>query len=124
MIPGTTVNLGGTDYLLPPLSLGQLRNGVLALMKRHDELIASEDGSERWEACCIRGEIVGHALKRNYPDLTDEQVMELLDTKTTNDAWLIVLGASGFPQQEVAGAALPGTSDPSIAPSPESTAGQ
>lgn len=116
MIPGKKIILAGKEYVLPPLTLGQLRNGALELIKEHDKIVTEGNSFDSFE---IRGKIVVMALQRNYPDLTEEKAFnELLDMKNVNDHWLTCLGSSGLtPGEELAAAKTQenpsGTSDPS-----------
>ena len=74
MIPGVVVAMGGRDWLVPPLTLGELRQ----LMPKVRQL--TEIGASMGEAqIAVLVEIVTAALRRNYPDVTLEQVENLLD---------------------------------------------
>lgn len=112
MFGGLKITIDGADYVVPPLSLGQLRNGVLKKLQEHDELLAS---GKVFEATVLRGEVILEALRRNYPDFAEDTLMSFLDMGTIGPIWLAVLGASGFSPGEVAAAvdAALGTSAPS-----------
>jgi len=112
MYAGTKITIGGAEYIVPPVSLGQLRNGVLAKLQEHDQLLA--DG-KIFEATALRGEVILAALRRNYPDFAEDTLMDHLDMRSITPIWLAVLGASGFAPGETAAAAetAPGTSAPS-----------
>lgn len=108
------MRIGEEEYTIPPISLGQLRNGTLPLLKKHDELVA---GGETFEAMLIRGEVLLSALRRNYPDFPEEKLFAYLDMGNTGRLWLEILGASGFTQGEAQAAGtdgISGTSDQSI----------
>lgn len=137
LIPGKAVNLGGRDFILPPLSMGQLRNGMAEKMERHDRLVEesikdeeeekrAEARAKRREAQTLRVEIIAEALRRNYPDLTDDMAFDLVDLGNWPNAWNIILGGSGFQMgEEPAADQLPtGTSATFIEPSLEPLAGQ
>ena len=69
MIPGVTIAMGGQEWLVPPLTLGQLRR----LMPKVRQL--TEIGASMGEAqIAVLVEIVATALQRNYPDATAEIV--------------------------------------------------
>lgn len=130
MISGTPVKLRGQVYVIPPLTLGQLRSGLAEKMKEHDRLVReNQEDSGRDNAFAIsilRGEIIHAALSRNYPEIDEARCFELLDLGNVSFAWLAVIGLSGFrPGEEEAGAEAeaPGTSNPSIPPSQEPTDG-
>lgn len=92
-VPGIRVRLGTDEYEIPPLTLGQLRNGASEKIREHDALAA--DGKV-FEAAVVRGEIIGIALRRNYPEMTDERLLDILDLRNASEAWLVVLGGSGL----------------------------
>ena len=74
MIPGVAVMMGGREWTVPPLTLGQLRR----LMPKVRQL--SEIGAQMGETQIgVLVEIVAAALQRNYPDITAETVENLLD---------------------------------------------
>ena len=93
MIPGKEVTIGEKKYILPPLSLGQLRNGVMVRMREHDEMITAGKG---YEAMLLKGDIILAALQRNYPKLKIEDLDSILDFGNINDLWLQALGLAGF----------------------------
>ena len=64
MIPGIVVLMGGREWTIPPLTLGQLRH----LMPKIRQL--SEIGPQMAEPQIdVLVEIVAAALQRNYPDI-------------------------------------------------------
>ena len=91
MIPGVEVMIGDKKYTIPPLSLGQLRNGVMEKLRVHDQLITDGKG---YEATVAKGEIILAALSRNYPKLTLDELE--LDFGNVNSLWLATLGLAGF----------------------------
>src|SRR6266404_7655055 len=131
LIPGIDIEMGGETYILPPLTLGQLRSGIRDKMQENDKLIGE---GKFWEALDIKNSIIGAALRRNYPDITDEDVGGMLDLRNYDKAWEIVLGGSGLRSQASREAmdsptpvnptpVLNGTFDPSTEPSQELTPG-
>jgi hypothetical protein len=133
LIPGVEIELAGEKYMLPPLTAGQLRKGILAKMKENDELI--EQG-KYYEALSVKNAIIAEALRRNYPHLKDEDVEDMLDLRNYDKAWEIILGGSGLRSQAIREEAdkspltpvpptpsLNGTSDPSTENSLEPTTG-
>jgi|SRR5271166_1953394 len=119
MIPGVTVAMGGQDWLVPPLTLGQLRR----LMPKVRQL--TEIGSSMGEAQIgVLVEIVASALQRNYPDVTTDKVENLLDLGNASAVLNAVLTGSGLkprgnpPGEAVAPGFSPGAGTAVIAPSP------
>jgi hypothetical protein len=91
MIPGITIAMGGRDWLVPPLTLGQLRR----LMPKVRQL--TEIGASMGEAQIgVLVEIVATALQRNYPDATVDMVENLLDLGNASAVLKAVLTGSGL----------------------------
>ena len=95
MIPGVTITMGGRDWLVPPLTLGQLRR----LMPRVRQL-TEIDASMSEVQIGVLIEIVAAALQRNYPDATAEVVENLLDLGNAGAVLNAVLTGSGLRLRE------------------------
>lgn len=123
MFNGTKIKIGEEEFIIPPISLGMLRNGLAEKFKEHDEVVAN--GADLFTLMPLRGEIILAAAQRNHPNLTEEKLFSYLDMRNIGPLWLSVLGASGFNSGEVQAAteATSGISGPSIAASPLPTAG-
>jgi hypothetical protein len=93
MYGGVSITIGAETFVVPPLSLGQLRGGVLQKLQEHDKLVAE---GKTFEILVTRGEIILVALRRNYPNFPEEKLLEYLDMTNTGALWMAVLGASGF----------------------------
>src|SRR5580693_1399336 len=90
MIPGTTVAIGGEEFIVPPLTLGQLRQ----LMPRVQQL-AGLDATQMGDAQIqVLIEIVTAALQRNYPAMTKERVEEMLDLGNALPVLNAILGTT------------------------------
>ena len=98
MFTGVEITLDGEKFILPALSLGQLRSGILTKLQQHDELIKE---NKIFEAVDIRADVVFAALKRNYPDFPEQKFMDGLDLSNIAALWQHVLGLSGFKPGEV-----------------------
>ena len=95
MIPGIMVSMGGQQWTVPPLTLGQLRR----LMPKVQQL--TEIGSQMGEKQIgILVEIVAAALQRNYPDISVEIVENLLDLGNAGAVLNAVLTGSGLRPRE------------------------
>lgn len=95
MIPGIMVAMGGQQWTIPPLTLGQLRR----LMPKVRQL--TEIGAQMGETqIAVLVEIVTAALQRNYPDMTVETVEGLLDLGNAGTVLNAVLTGSGLRAQE------------------------
>ncbi len=107
MIPGVMVAMGGQEWTVPPLTLGQLRR----LMPKVRQL--TEIGAQMGERQIgVLVEIVAAALQRNYPDMTAETVENLLDLGNAGAVLNAVLTGSGLrpPERSPGEAAAPGPS--------------
>ena len=90
-IPGLVVAMGGEDWIVPPLTLGQLRR----LMPKVRQL--TEIGASMGEAqIAVLIDIVSAALQRNYPEMTPEKVENLLDLGNASVVLNAVLTGSGL----------------------------
>jgi hypothetical protein len=95
MIPGVTITMGGQDWLIPPLTLGQLRR----LMPKVRQL--TEIGASMGEAQIgVLVEIVAAAVQRNYPDATADMIENLLDLGNANAVLNAVLTGSGLKSRD------------------------
>lgn len=91
MIPGVTITMGGREWVVPPLTLGQLRR----LLPKVRQL--SEIGAQMGEAQIgVLVEIVAAALQRNYPEIAAEAVEGLLDLGNAAAVLNAVLTGSGL----------------------------
>ena len=106
MYKGTTVRMGEEDIVVPSLSLGQLRGGVLDMLKEHDKLFAED---KTLDLLVLRGKIILEAVRRNYPDFDEAKLLDFLDMNNTTQIWLLVLGSSGFTPGEAKAAETSGT---------------
>ena len=91
MIPGVSVAMGGEEWVVPPLTLGQLRR----LMPQVRQL--TEIGASMGEAqIAVLVDIVAAALQRNYPEMTPGQVENMLDLGNASAVLNAVLTGSGL----------------------------
>jgi hypothetical protein len=107
MLPGVTIAMGGRDWLVPPLTLGQLRR-LMPKVRQLTEIGASMGETQ----ITVLVEIVAAAMQRNYPDATAEMVENLLDLGNASAVLNAVLTGSGLKLSDsrVGEAAAPGPS--------------
>jgi hypothetical protein len=87
---GVPVHLNGQNYYIPSLSTRDFR-------AHYAELSAPvKEGEEPGEAFDRFIPVIGKAIRRNYPDVTDEQLGEWLDLYTFGQAMKAVQAASGL----------------------------
>ncbi len=88
-IPGTPINLGGIDFVMPPLNLDQVQQfeSVLPTLGKQKTLLANiNEGLPLLHA----------ALSRNYPDLTLDDLRPLLDLGNFPTACEALVESSGY----------------------------
>jgi hypothetical protein len=107
MLPGVTIEMGGRDWLVPPLTLGQLRR-LMPKVRQLTEIGASMGETQ----ISVLVEIVASALQRNYPEATADMVENLLDLGNASTVLSAVLTGSGLKLRDnhLGEAAAPGTS--------------
>jgi hypothetical protein len=113
MISGVAIMMGGREWTVPPLTLGQLRR----LMPKVRQL--SEIGAQMGEnQIGVLVEIVAAALQRNYPDIGTDTVENLLDLGNAGPVLNAVLTGSGLksrartPGEAAAPGSAPGATKP------------
>ena len=84
---GTEIKLGGQSYTLPPLSLGQIK-------RLRPKLDAMRESPET--AIDTMAEAIHMALSRNYPEMTREQVEDMVDTGNVLPLFRAVVTVSGM----------------------------
>lgn len=99
LIEGVAVRLGGRDYTLAPITLGDLvRLGPA--FQRIEEAAKGASLTPEQGAAVI--DVVHASARRNHPALTRDQVGELLDLGNLRAALAAAMGASGLVQTPVA----------------------
>ncbi len=91
MIPGVAVAMGGQDWVVPPLTLGQLRR-LMPKVRQLTEIGASMGETQ----IAVLVDIVTAALQRNYPEMTTDQVENFLDLGNASVVLNAVLTGSGL----------------------------
>lgn len=86
---GIPYDFGGRVLVIPPLSLG-------AMEKMQDRLTSVRDGRVDQEAIAATIETVHAALKRNYPDMTREEVADLIDLENMQAAMACAMDVGGL----------------------------
>lgn len=94
IIPGVKMNLGGDDYIIPPLNLYSLE----ILQKKIEGLpdaLAASGGLPNPEQMKDIVEIFLHAAQRNYPELTAADAMKFIDVGNIIPLFQAVMNVSG-----------------------------
>ena len=94
MIQGVVVNLAGQDYIIPALSFKQLRALETDLAQ-----LEGLKGRPTPEQQDVVVRIVQAAVSRNYPDVTIEQLSDMMDMANFLPTIEAVMGVSGLKQK-------------------------
>lgn len=89
-IPGVAVNLGGIDFVLAPLGLRLAREFEAKGKQLRDEN-AGDDAQIEFGI-----EIILASLNRNYPEITLDELRELIDSANVIEAQQAIAGISGM----------------------------
>lgn len=89
---GVPFFLNGREYIVPSLSLRQVRENDALLSQSHE----AKDADGIAKLMDLYVPIIGMALRRNYPEVTDGELMEWLDLGNFGEAIRIVQSASGY----------------------------
>jgi hypothetical protein len=91
-IPGVAINLGGHDFVLAPLGLRLMREFQAKTedLSKRDPQPTPED----WYALNV--DAIVASLQRNYPDVTSENIADLLDSSNVQEALRFVLDQTGL----------------------------
>jgi len=90
--------LGGEEYIIPPLSMGQSEELEAAVAK------LSDPATTLGERNRIMQQLIGAAIKRNYPNFDVANLKDLLDLGNFKEVLDSVLSRSGYKR----GAPVPG----------------
>ena len=102
MIEGVQISLGGKEYIVPALNFRQLRE----LKEPMSKLNATANGIPDDVAFDAGLSIIEAAIKRNYPDITREQVEEMIDLSNFKIILPAIMGASGLVKTSTLGEAV------------------
>ncbi len=113
---GVQVDLGGQLYTVPPLTLGAIED--------NEERIRNVEILPHTEQLRLTIDLAHAALRRNYPELTRDEVRELIDLGTAGAVYAAVMSVS-VPKADPgeAPAVASGTGQPSTPTSQPASAG-
>jgi hypothetical protein len=87
-LTGVSIELGGTVYVVPPLSLNSVR-----LMQ---DRIAQFKGGTDAESLDLIMDATHAAIARNYPEITKENLGDWIDLGNMEEVFQAVMDVSGF----------------------------
>lgn len=112
---GVKLNLGGDEYVVPPLTLG-------ALEVMQDRIAAVHSNGFTKDSIAAIIDCAHASMKRNYPELTREAVAEMLDLENMMEVFDSVMDVSGVKrkkQEEAPGESIGAPSTLTSAPQPD-----
>lgn len=94
MIEGTSIKIGETIYVIPPMNLRLLKKygGELAKMSS----LKDTDNQTKFDAMAAVVPIVHECVKRNYPDVTLEMMEDMIDLANFRPIIEAIMGLSGI----------------------------
>jgi hypothetical protein len=101
---GVKCKLRDKEFYVLPLTVGLLRKGGLDLMKKNDELVTSGDYLGALDA---KVQLITMAIKQNHPDVTIDDMYDIIDLRNYLQAWSIVLGGTGLGEGEAPASTSP-----------------
>lgn len=97
MIDGVKIKIGDAEYTIPPLNFKAIKRLQTEIAKMADIQVGATITAEQLDAMVC---IVHSALVRNYPDMTEDQVAEIVDLGNAGTIIQAIMGVSGFVQGE------------------------
>ena len=92
-IPGRRINLGGVEFVMAPLNLDGVREYPTRLTAMQAIKVDVDDPGPFFEAAA---DVLLLSLARNYPDLTRDELVALLDMGNVREASAALREVSGF----------------------------
>ena len=92
-IKGVTVELNGTEYVIPPIALG-------ALEQLQSDIGAFDGNVQDAKQISTVIDCAYAAMRRNYPDMTRGEVADLIDIGNMNEVFAAVMDVSGLKRKE------------------------
>jgi hypothetical protein len=90
MFKGEAIDLGGAEYIIPPLSLEKLEE-----LEPQFHALAMPSASFRGRVDALMPILLA-SFQRNYPEITDQQLRQLLDLPSLNRLVEIIMRGNGF----------------------------
>jgi hypothetical protein len=96
---GVPVFFDGQDWIVPSLSVRQFREN-LDLLSTVVERTSAGDPKQIVAMMNDLVPVIGLAIRRNYPEITDDHLFDVLDISTFTQAIRAVQGASGMKEAQ------------------------
>lgn len=90
---GLLKTLGGVDYVIPPISLGALEQ----MQERITKVVGELDA----DTITTVIDVTHSALSRNYPEITREEVSDIVDVGNMFELFEAVMDVSGLKRKSL-----------------------
>ena len=88
MLEGVKVELNGREFIAPPVNL--------AFVRAHSDFFEGRKSP----TLAFMSDAIFASLKRNYPDLTQDELEDVLDVGNMKQAFNAVMGTSGVEEKK------------------------
>lgn len=106
MIPGNRITIDGRGLIAAPLNFKAIRQFGPSIAE-----ISAQGGVKASDVDVIIG-VLGASLRRNHPDITDDYLMEHVDTRNAGDLLAAVMTAASGVDTQLEVAPAPGETKP------------
>ncbi|KVN94977.1 hypothetical protein BGV56_00940 [Burkholderia ubonensis] len=92
LIKGVSVTLGADTYVIPPLNFRMLQDlaDEIAVVNKGGSFVSDANTRAAFVSVILA------SIQRNYPDVSHDQLLEVLDVANAQAAMFALLGVSGF----------------------------
>lgn len=91
-VDGIKINLGGKEFIVPALNFRQIKaiqNDIRKLENMAGGMVTDEEMQ-------TMAKVVQMALSRNYPEVTEDELLDMLDLRNAPRVVEAIMGISGF----------------------------
>lgn len=92
-VKGIAIEMGGQEWIVPPISLRAL--------EQLQERLAHFSGGIDPQSVALVADATHAALRRNYPDISRDDVLDMLDVANMLEVMQAVMDVSGLHRREL-----------------------
>lgn len=104
---GEPIKVRGKEYIVPGLSFAQLEKHMKIIERLNDK---RNNGALTPQIMQDITTVIHAAMSRNYPEMTEEQIKNMVDTRNAGRFVQVIMGLSGF--EPYAGGDAQGETEP------------
>ena len=93
-VRGVKIPMNGVDYVVPPMNL--------KTMQMMQDQLAAYDSTTGMQQLAVAVDIIQAAMRRNYPEITKDELMEMVDLGNMVEVMDAVMGATGMVKAKAA----------------------